>query len=222
MPDAAAGAVPDEIEPELNPELLNMVLAMGIPENPAKHALYKTGGSDADMAVTWYFDNMADESIQLPLRIKNPAAAAGGGAEPGGGGDNVPQESLDMMTVMGFPEKKCRKALKKCDLNVERAMDWLFSHADDPDSEEDEPMNAEPAEDLNAAYKCEKPGVYQLQSFITHLGASVHAGHYVCHIKKAVTEGDAEKQWVYYNDAKVAATSDPPIGKGFMYFFTKP
>jgi len=36
---------------------------MGIPECPAKHALYKTGNSSADMAVTWDFENMADESI---------------------------------------------------------------------------------------------------------------------------------------------------------------
>lgn len=40
-----------------------MVLQMGIPENPAKWALYKTGNNNADMAVTWYFENMADESI---------------------------------------------------------------------------------------------------------------------------------------------------------------
>jgi ubiquitin carboxyl-terminal hydrolase 5/13 len=52
-----------EVEPELNQELLNMVLQMGIPENPAKHALYNTGNSDADAAVTWYFENMANESI---------------------------------------------------------------------------------------------------------------------------------------------------------------
>ena len=47
-----------------------MVLQMGIPENPAKHALYNTGNNDADKAVTWYFENMANESIQLPLRVK--------------------------------------------------------------------------------------------------------------------------------------------------------
>jgi ubiquitin carboxyl-terminal hydrolase 5/13 len=42
-----------------------------------------------------------------------------------------------MMTSMGFPEKKCIKALKNCDNNVERATDWLFSHMDDPDSDGD-------------------------------------------------------------------------------------
>lgn len=44
---------------------------MGIPENHAKHALYKTGNKDSDLAVTWYFENMADESLNLPLKVKN-------------------------------------------------------------------------------------------------------------------------------------------------------
>jgi uncharacterized UBP type Zn finger protein len=43
-----------------------------------------------------------------------------------------------------------------------------------------------------------------MQSFITHLGSSVHAGHYVCHIRKGVNDGDVEQKWVYFNDAKVA------------------
>jgi len=42
----------------------------------------------------------------------------------------------------------------------------------------------------------------------------VHAGHYVCHIKQ-------ENQWIYYNDAKVAITEDPPTPKGYMYFLRK-
>jgi ubiquitin carboxyl-terminal hydrolase 5/13 len=57
-------------------------------------------------------------------------------------------------------------------------------------------------------------GGYTLESFITHLGASVHAGHYVCHIKK-------DGKWIYFNDAKVAETNDPPIGKGYMYILKR-
>lgn len=59
IPEAEAN-VDEEVEPELNQELLNMVLQMGIPETPAKHALYKSGNNDADAAVTWYFSNMED------------------------------------------------------------------------------------------------------------------------------------------------------------------
>jgi len=36
---------------------------MGIPENPAKHALYNTGNNNADAAVTWYFEHTGDENI---------------------------------------------------------------------------------------------------------------------------------------------------------------
>ena len=56
---------------------------MGIPENPAKHALYKTGNNDADAAVTWYFENMADESILLPLKIKKAGGGGSGAAASG-------------------------------------------------------------------------------------------------------------------------------------------
>lgn len=117
-----------------------------------------------------------------------------------------------MMTAMGFPESKCIKALKKCDMNVERATDWLFSHLDDPDSEVEADGDSVMA-DQTETYTCDKPGVYNLQSFITHLGASVHAGHYVCHIKK-------DGKWTYFNDAKVAH-SNAPIGKGYIYVFNK-
>ncbi len=31
---------------------------MGVPELAAKHALYKTGNNSADVAISWYFENM--------------------------------------------------------------------------------------------------------------------------------------------------------------------
>lgn len=116
--------------------------------------------------------------------------------------------------MLGFPEKKVRKALKNTDNNPERAADWLFSHMDDPDSEEGDAEMTE----VNAGdsiYHDSNPGHYDLSSFITHLGASVHAGHYVCHVRQE------NGKWVYFNDAKVAETTEPPIGKGYMYFFRK-
>jgi len=52
---------------------------------------------------------------------------------------------------------------------------------------------------------------------VTHLGSSTHAGHYVAHIRDV----EAPPSWKYFNDAKVAHTVDPPIGKGYMYFFDR-
>ena len=65
-------------------------------------------------------------------------------------------------------------------------------------------------------FKCDSPlnGQYALQGFITHLGTSVFAGHYVCHIKK-------DQKWIYFNDSKVAETPEPPFGKGFIYILSK-
>lgn len=203
----------EEVEPELKADVLNLVLQMGIPEIPAKHALYRSGNSDADAAVTWYFSNMEDPAIQVPLRVKN---------KPKAGGDDAPAGLVSMMAEMGLPEKLCKRALKNCDNNVERAIEWAFSHMDDPEDGEDEPMeNQETGADLSEQYSCTKPGIYNLQSFVTHLGASVHAGHYVCHVHKNEAENSDQQAWIYFNDAKVAKTDDPPVGKGYLYFLTK-
>ena len=35
-------------------------------------------------------------------------------------------DGLAMLEAMGMPTKKCVKALKETDNNVERAVDWIF------------------------------------------------------------------------------------------------
>jgi ubiquitin carboxyl-terminal hydrolase 5/13 len=119
--------------------------------------------------------------------------------------------------MFGFTEKQAKRGLRKCDGNQERAADWIMNHMDDPDSEDEEAeAPKQPAAEVKSLFKDEEPnkGAYSLHGTITHLGASVHAGHYVCHVKK-------EGKWIYFNDSKVAETDDPPLGKGYMYFFRK-
>lgn len=94
---------------------------------------------------------------------------------------------------------------------------------DEPDSEEGgagqqmqvDQDNSQKVEESNM-FECAWPekGKYEFQKFVTHLGTSVHAGHYVCHIRK-------DKDWIYFNDAKVAQCPEPPFGKGFIYVFGK-
>ena len=38
-------------------------MMMGVPENAAKHAIYNTGNSSAEMAIMWYFDNQGNPSL---------------------------------------------------------------------------------------------------------------------------------------------------------------
>lgn len=84
---------------------------------------------------------------------------------------------------------------------------------DEPASEEEMDIDQDNSHEPNL-FTCAEVdnGKFQLSSFITHLGASVHAGHYVCHIRKG-------QDWIYYNDAKVAKCPTPPFGKGFIYVF---
>ena len=116
-----------------------------------------------------------------------------------------------MMVAMGLPEKKCKKALSECNNDVERAIEWAFSHDDVEDEPEDSVMNDEEIATMNDKFKCDKPGVYNLQSFITHLGSSVHCGHYVAHVLKNESTENQTPAWIYYNDEKVVKTSEPPI-----------
>ena len=151
--------------------------------------------------------NIENPVIQTPL----PKVQVGGGAEKAGGGADP--EAVVNLVSMGFTEKQAARALRKCDNNLERAMDWIFSHMDEPES--DEEMKTEAVVPSKFENPSPNSGKYNLQSFVTHLGAGVHSGHYVCHVRK---EGD---QWIYFNDSKVALTTEPPIEKGYMYFFTK-
>ena len=151
--------VEEEVEPELDAGLLSMLQQMGLPEQHAKHALHNTGNNDADAAITWYFSNQEDPALNQPLKVKKKKAAGGGG------GSDVPQELVDQMTMMGLPEKKCRQALKNCDNNIERAIDWAFSHMDDPDEDDNAGNDGDSvmqAEDVSKQYECDKPGLYEL------------------------------------------------------------
>lgn len=212
----SGGEVEVEVEPNIDPALLNQCLMMGLPEQASKHALYQTGNQSADDAVTWYFSNMENPDINGPLpkqkiKVKQGDFGTEKKKEEVSESVQVNEEMLMMMASMGMDENRSRKALIKFENNFDTALDYLMSHS--PEEDQFDEGNAAPVE----AYKHEvdtRPGVYDLGSFISHLGTSIHSGHYVAHIKK---EGD----WVLYNDHKVAKTSDPPIDKAFIYFYNK-
>ena len=213
----------DFVEPELDMQIVNQLIENGVPELAAKHAVFNAGENGADEAIMWFYGNIENPIVQTPLLVPNPRKGAGAASS---GGAFVPNpDSLMMLTSMGFNEKLATRSLRKCDGDLERACDWVMSHMDDPDTDEDPAdsmqVDSVPAEEVKSAFAGSDGGTscttFKLQSFITHLGASIHAGHYVCHARQ---QDDASK-WVYYNDAKVALDSTPPVGKGYMYFFRR-
>ncbi len=49
---------------------------------------------------------------------------------------------------------------------------------------------------------------------VVHLGKNYSSGHYVCYVKK-------DGKWIYFNDSKVAESTDPAIGKGVLYLLER-
>lgn len=121
-------------------------------------------------------------------------------------------EGLESLKGMGLAEMKCIKALRETDNNVERAVDWIFSHPDDDGAE----ASASTTSDSSKGTRCLTDGVpkYALSAFISHMGQSTMVGHYVCHILK-------EGKWIIFNDDKVAQSEKPPKGLGYLYLYTR-
>ncbi|KAL2015794.1 hypothetical protein VTK56DRAFT_4821 [Thermocarpiscus australiensis] len=204
---APAGNVPAFVP---NAEALAMLEAMGFPRVRCEKALHATGNSDANAAMEWLFGHMDDPDIDTPVDLGGAAKASS--ADP---------EKLAMLEAMGFGGPRAVKALKETDGNVERAIEWLFSHPDDQGaSEEDANAGEGGSKGPVVAGSSELPANFQLQSIVCHKGTSIHTGHYVAFIRKKL--GD-EVSWVLFNDEKVVRAGDVEEMKktAYVYFFKR-
>ena len=166
----------------------------------------------------WVFAHMEDSDYNDPLP-EAPAAAGGGGGEA----PPADPESVQMLCAMGFAERHAACALLACGGSLERAADWLFSHADDLDAACDAQSDGagrQPGGGAGAGVGAEQPaafdgeGKYTLFAIVSHIGPNTGSGHYVCHIRK-------DDRWVLFNDEKVAASSSPPLDLGYLYVFRR-
>lgn len=157
-----------------NEAALSQLEGMGFPRIRCEKALHATGNTDADIAMNWLFSHMEDPDIDVPLDL--PSSSGNGGASV------VSPENIGMMTGMGITEPQARKALRETNGDVERAVDWVFSHPDDPgdSGQEGSATGATDGEGAapskNAAGTAELPAKFRLHSIVCHKGASIHAG----------------------------------------------
>ena len=188
--------LPDEAdnknEPEFDMNAISMITSGGFTSDQAKWALFNTGMSGAEAAYEWLIMNIENPDIHKPFEVPSPGKASA--------------ENIAMLTMMGLTDDQAKRALNKCDNDAERALDWYFSHPEEANAPE-EAEAAPPQVETG-------PPNYKLTAFVTHLGASPLSGHYVTHIEK-------NGEWVLYNDNKVAASTDPPCGKAYIYFFSQ-
>ncbi|NWQ62998.1 UBP13 hydrolase, partial [Neopipo cinnamomea] len=198
---------------------------MGFPLEACRKAVYYTGNLGAEVAFNWIIAHMEEPDFAEPLVIPAFGEVASSGAAALGtvGLDNQPPEEMVAIIIsMGFQRNLAIQALKATNNNLERALEWIFSH---PDLEEEsEPaldtMDMENNANANILADTESegprikdgPGRYELFGFISHMGTSTMSGHYVCHLKK-------EGRWVIYNDLRVCASERPPKDLGYIYFY---
>ncbi|KAG6006890.1 hypothetical protein E4U21_006609 [Claviceps maximensis] len=209
--------LPDEPDspaaPAFVPEAtaLAQLEGMGIPRNRAEKALHATGNSDANVAMEWLFGHLEDADIDAPLDV-------GGGGNGAACTIAADPEKIEMLQAMGFCAPQARKALKETSGDVERAVEWLFSHPEDQGEFDDDATSTTPSAPKAPAGSAALPASFQLQSIVCHKGTSIHAGHYVAFIRKQV-EGHKNPIWVLFNDEKVVESTDIDEMRKFAYIY---
>ncbi|CAH2095956.1 unnamed protein product [Euphydryas editha] len=199
LPDAP----PDAPAPVYDEALLAKLLDMGFPVEACKKSLYYTNNSGMEAASNWLMEHMTDwdfDSKFEPPGSQNTGASAN---------IVVDEASVEQITSMGFTSTQAARALRSTDGDVARALDWIFSHADELDNE----APSAPVQDRTLGCR-DGPEKYKLVAFISHMGTSTMVGHYVCHILH-------EGRWVIFNDNKVALSENPPKDLGYLYLYER-
>ncbi|KAJ3212556.1 hypothetical protein HDU82_000495 [Entophlyctis luteolus] len=183
-------------EPVFDASAMEQLMGMGFSDLRSKKALHFTGNNGAEVAMNWLFEHMEDADIDDPMDFTSAGPSK--------------DESVDysMFVDMGFTIAQAKKAMSQTNNSVERAVDWLFSHAGE-EMVVDEPTSSDSATAPQSA-----SSKYELVAFISHRGTSAHCGHYVAHVKK-------EGRWVLFNDNKVAEVPDilKAVGEAYIYFY---
>uniref|UniRef100_A0A8C7NHY5 Ubiquitin carboxyl-terminal hydrolase n=1 Tax=Oncorhynchus mykiss TaxID=8022 RepID=A0A8C7NHY5_ONCMY len=216
----------DTRAPEIDESAAMQLAEMGFPLEACRKAIYYTGNMGPEMAFNWIIAHMEEpdfaEPLALPTFMEPGPSVASSGLAATPLDNHPPEESIAILTSMGFPRRHTVQALKATNNNLERALDWIFTHTEREEEEEetsdalsDMADTTEPNDsDASGPQIKDGPGRYELFAFISHIGASTMSGHYVCHIKK-------EGRWVIFNDHKVCLSERPPKDLGYIYFYRR-
>ncbi|EHH51489.1 hypothetical protein EGM_10867 [Macaca fascicularis] len=152
LPDISPPIViPDDSKASDIDESSVMQLAeMGFPLEACRKAVYFTGNMGAEVAFNWIIVHMEEPDFAEPLTMPGYGGAASAGASVFGatGLDNQPPEEIvAIITSMGFQRNQAIQALRATNNNLERALDWIFSH---PEFEEDSDFVIEMENNANA------------------------------------------------------------------------
>jgi len=187
----------------IDENIVAQLVDMGFAREGCRRAVFNTGNSGVEAAMGWVMDHMEDSDFSSPF---TPGGSKSGAAKQCTAGEEV----IGMVMSMGFTREQAEMALRNTDNNVERAIEWIFSH---PDGEEPASVGGSQQGDNNSV--SDGDARYELSAFISHMGSSSHSGHYVCHIK------ENGGRWVIFNDNKVAVSMHPPKELGYLYLYKR-
>ncbi len=180
---------------EVNEEALQQLISMGFSKRKASKAIQVTGNSGADLAMNWLFENM-DEPDGESVTV----------------GTEIPEDMIETLLSAGFSRGASVKALECCDLDVERAFDYILNNPG---------LDDEPAKDIipiaSSDDSFNRSTIYELVAFVSHNGPSIHCGHYVTYRKTD------DGRWILCNDSKLAIVPDGLIEeaakKSYILFY---
>ncbi|KAI9034819.1 ubiquitin-specific protease UBP14 [Aspergillus affinis] len=211
----------EELLPDINNEesftpneiALDQLLSMGFPKARCEKALYMTGNTDAEAGMNWLFAHMDDDDIDEPLVTSESGTSSDASYDAA---------KIAQLGEMGIEESRAMKALAATGGDVVRAIDWVFSHPDALIEDETQSSDNASSSQPRVPGFDSTPARYQLRSIICHKGSSIHAGHYVAFIRKALPGQDG-LSWVLFNDEKVVKVEDIQEMKkhAYLYFFSR-
>jgi len=207
MPEEAEGAPAEETVHE-NEETVSQLMEMGFSREGCKRAVHNTKNSGLEAAMTWVMEHMGDPDFNEPFNLKGSNTKKE---------IEISEDNIAMVMSMGFEADMARTALKNTDNNVERAIEWIFSHPEGVSEPAATSGGASAAASTDADSTqglTDGEPRYNLLAFVSHMGTSPQSGHYVCHIKEA-------DRWVIFNDNKVAASERPPKELGYLYLYKR-
>ena len=212
----------------LNEAVVGQLVDMGFSLGGARRAAYHTReAGDGESAVNWAVAHMEDADFNADFEVPAPAATPATTTTTTTVSYN--EESIESIVSWGFTRKQAMKALDATSQNLERAADWIFSHADDLATIDDEAATTTTATAAAAATTAtaaaaggdakvrDGEGVYDLLAFISHMGRNANVGHYVAHIRKPQLDG----KWAIFNDENVAVSEQPPVELAYLYVYKR-
>jgi ubiquitin carboxyl-terminal hydrolase 5/13 len=188
--------------PAVDDTVVQHIMEMGFHANAARKAVIHTGNCGSEAATNWIMQHLDDTDLNDPISDDVCGADATFTADP---------DAVENIQLMGFTAEQAAKALRATDNNIERAVDWIFSHQDELNSSTSPASNAN---NLPQNKYTDGSGKYDLMGFISHMGSSSMVGHYVCHILK-------DGKWAIFNDNKVALSENLPKDLGYLYFYKR-